>query len=172
MFFLGMVLAVLIVIAVYDLYHFVIPNELVLLLGVIAVAESGYRLYEGMAYTALLNPVLSALGAFMFFASLWKFSKGRWIGFGDAKLAIPLGFMAGFPAVFSLVVLSFWIGAVLSVALLGLQQLSHRGKLSLQFYGAELTMKSEIPFAPFLILGFILSTIYRIDVLTIITYVF
>lgn len=170
-FLLAIIAAILIVIAVYDVYHFIIPNELVLLLSFGVAAYVGYDVVESGEWTALLPASLSALGAFLFYAGLWKVSEGRWIGFGDAKLAIPLGFFASFPAVFSTIVLSFWVGAAVSVSLLLVQKLLERGQRPLQFFGTPLTMKSEIPFAPFLIIGFILSTIYGVDVLELIAYV-
>lgn len=171
MFLTGVLFALLIVISVYDLYHFVIPNELVILVSVVTLSMFGVELFYGAPLKLLLPALLSSLGAFLFFGGLWKVSGGRWIGFGDAKLAVPLGFLAGFPTVFSLIVLSFWIGAIVSIFMLGTQALLKRGQIPLRFFGAPLKMSSEVPFAPFLIAGFILSYFYGVDVLELVAYV-
>lgn len=172
MFMLGILFSVLIVVAVYDIYHLIIPNEFVFALSAIALLWQGMAAYEAFSLAELINPALSALGAFAFFGGLWKVSGGRWIGFGDAKLVVPLAFIAGFPAVFSLVILSFWVGAAVSVLWLLVQKITERGKVPLRFLGQNITMKSEIPFAPFLIVGFLLSVFCEIKVMSLVAYVF
>lgn len=94
-------------------------------------------------------------------------SKGKWIGFGDVKLALPFGLIVGLEGVFSMVVFSFWIGALVSVTLLGLERLSKRGKVRLHFLSSPLTIKSEVPFAPFFISGFLLVQLLHADIFTI-----
>jgi len=169
---LGVLVTLLIVTTVYDIYHYVIPNEFVLAIGVVALTWHGLGLYNGLPFLSLVVPLLAAIGAFGFFAGLWLVSKGRWIGFGDAKLALPLAFMASFPASFSMVILSFWVGAVVSLLFLLSQKICERGKVSLRFFGSSITMKSEVPFAPFLIVGFVLSTFFGVEVLSLVSYVF
>jgi leader peptidase (prepilin peptidase)/N-methyltransferase len=66
------------------------------------------------------------------------------MGFGDAKLVLGLGFFLGFPNALWATVLAFWIGGFVGIVLL----LVRAGKA---------TMKSELPFAPFLVLGTLLS---------------
>ena len=73
------------------------------------------------------------------------------MGFGDAKLGLSIGLLLGGGAGFSAVILAFWIGAVL-------------GLLSL-IGNRNITMKSEIPFAPFLVLGSWLSLVFGLDLL-------
>jgi prepilin signal peptidase PulO-like enzyme (type II secretory pathway) len=119
----------------------------------------------------ILSRIGAGFGAAFFFWGLWYVSKGRWIGFGDAKLALPLGMLVGIGDVFSMVVFSFWIGAGVSLVLLGIQKLLKRGKTSLRFLSTPITMKSEVPFAPFLILGFIAVHFLHADIFDI-TYTF
>ena len=95
---------------------------------------------------------------------MWLVSKGRWIGFGDVKLAVPLGILVGSSLVFSMVVFSFWIGAAISLLLVGLAKLQ-RGKLRLRFGLRGLTIKSAVPFAPFLIAGSLFTLFTHINVL-------
>jgi len=171
MFLTGILFALLLIVAVYDVYHYIIPNELVILISGVVLAFFGIEILAGTALTSFVPNALSALSAFAFYGGLWKISSGRWIGFGDAKLAIPLAFLAGYPGVFSMIVLSFWVGALVSMTLLGIQYLLKRGQIRLPIFGSLLTMKSEIPFAPFLIAGFILSYFYGVDVLSLIGYV-
>lgn len=168
---LFILVAVLVVISVYDLYHLVIPDEFVWSLVVIALVLASYQQYLGFDVWLLLYNLLASGLAFLFFSGLWWYSRGQWIGFGDAKLAIPLGFIVGFPAVFSMLVLSFWIGAVLSLGIISFQYLHKRGQLGLRLSSRRLTIKSEVPFAPFLILGFLAVLLFHIDVLTLTSYV-
>src|SRR3989344_4664509 len=75
---------------------------------------------------------------FINFLFLFLISKGKWIGFGDVKLAILLGFLLGFPNILSGLFLSFFFGAIIGLILMFLNK---KG------------LESEIPFAPFLIIG-------------------
>lgn len=171
--------SILVVVTVYDLYHFIIPDELVGYLSMLALA--GVMLdgwLRGFDWELLAMNLAAALLAFSFYGGLWLYSKGRWIGFGDAKLAAPLAFVAGWPGVFSLIVVSFWVGAVVSIFLLLVP------RIQLCVYnllysnpvvakdGKSFTMKSEVPFAPFLVLAFLGVVWLQLDVLSITSYVF
>ncbi len=165
-------MAVLVIVSVYDLYHFVIPNEFVWALGGAAVLDIAFHLYLKFDWWFLASAALASLAAFSFFAGLWWYSSGKWLGFGDAKLAMPLAALVGLSGVFSMLVFSFWIGAIISLLLLGYQKLqSKRGQLHLRFVQAPLTIKSEVPFAPFMILGFLTVYLGGYDVLTLFSYV-
>lgn len=164
--------AVLIVVAVYDMYHLVIPQSFVWTLVFLAVVFLGVQYIILPSWWMVGEHVLAGLLAYGFFAFLWKVSGGRWIGYGDAKLAAPLGAIVGLLGAFSMVVLSFWIGTVISLGLIFWQGLQRkRGQPHLRFLATPLTMKSEVPFAPFLILGFLAVYLVRADVLDFIAYV-
>lgn len=72
-------------------------------------------------------------------------SNERWMGSGDIKIGLGFGFLLGYPRALLFLFLSFIIGATVGVLLLLLK----KGKL-----------KSEVPFAPFLIAAAIISLIY------------
>ena len=167
---------ILLLVTVYDLYHMIIPNEFVIAIMVLAL------LWFGVSHTldiTILPSLLAQLGAGVatagFFGLLWFVSRGRWIGFGDVKLAFPLGFLVGLSGVFSLITLSFWIGALVSLGLIGVMRVRaliaqwlrqrtfpHRAIVNSTRY---LTMKSEVPFAPFMIAAFLLVWLLHLQVL-------
>lgn len=160
-----------VVTVVYDYYHYVIPDEFTvgfLALAALQVAFSGYT--GTFSLTELGLTGLGSVGASGFFFALWYLSSGRWLGFGDVKLAFPLALMVGAGGAFSFVVLSFWIGALVSLALLLGLWVARRGQPHLQFTGRPLTMQSAVPFAPFLIASFLLVRFFSVDVLTLLTY--
>lgn len=154
----------LMVIAVYDFRHTIIPDELTLGVGVVSLLMLLYHFFLFGNVGVLVGNILAGVLAGGFLWVLWFISKGRWIGLGDAKLALPLGIIAGSAGALSMVVLSFWIGALISVSLLGMVWLLKKGKTVLHFLPRTLTMKSEVPFAPFLILGFILAHFFHADI--------
>ena len=169
--FLAAIVSVLIIIVVYDLRHFIIPDEYVVALIILAVGLISMEVYESGEFARITEALGSAVIASAAYGGLWWISGGRWIGLGDVKLAAPLGALVGWPLTFSLVVWSFWIGAVVSVALLALQALAIRGKKHLRIGGPPLTIKSEVPFAPFLALAFVVTYFGALDVLDLTRYV-
>lgn len=164
-------ISIFMLIVVYDLRHTIIPDELTLMVGGVTFILMGYEYLLNHDLMLIISRMGAGFGAAFFFWGLWYMSKGRWIGFGDAKLALPLGMLVGLGNVFSMVVFSFWIGAGVSLLLLGVQKLLKRGKTSLRFLSTPITMKSEVPFAPFLILGFIVVHFLHADIFDI-TYTF
>lgn len=169
LFTLGIV-SVLVVIAVYDIYHMIIPDELTLALLALMLGSQFYSLILGMPLTVFAWNIVAALLGSLFFLLLWRFSAGRWIGFGDVKLVIPLALGVGYTSVFSLVVLAFWIGAVIGLIILAAQKLKSRGQPHLRFLPSRLTMKSAVPFAPFLILSYLAIIFLGIDVISLLSY--
>ncbi len=147
------VMALLVVITVYDLRHKIIPDLFAFLLGALTLVK--VLISGSLIYGLLAGPIV-ALPFFL----LWLFSSGRWIGLGDSKLSLSIGWFLGLSYGFSAIVLGSWIGAVVGLSLVGIGKLRDRG-LNLRF--KKLTMKSEIPYAPFLIAGLLLTYFFSID---------
>lgn len=163
---------ILVVVTVYDIDHMIIPHEFVASLCIIAVLYLGYGWWSGeLLPISIMWHGVAGVGAGLFFYVLWWYSDGRWIGLGDAKLALPLGVLTGPTLVFSLVVLAFWIGTIISLGVMAFRYLKKRGQPHLRFLTTNLTMKSEVPFAPFLVLAFICTFWLGVNVLDWFSYV-
>jgi len=163
---LWLILAILVIITVYDFYHFIIPDSLTLALTVSVAGLLAMQTYLGLiSVDGLLLDMGAAAGGVLFFLFLWLISKGAWIGFGDVKLAFPLGLLVGAQLVFSFVVLAFWIGAALSLTIIGVLYLHNRGKAGLQLPTTTLTMKSAVPFAPFMVASSLVILFTQFNVL-------
>jgi leader peptidase (prepilin peptidase)/N-methyltransferase len=161
---------VLILITVYDYYHFIIPDEMTAALMVLMTAWIGWQYWLGALTPYSLGVLIAAsVAGASFFFSLWFVSRGQWLGFGDVKLAIPLGLWVGATSVFSFIVVSFWIGAAISLLILAWQKYE-RGKRRLHLSAETLTMKSAVPFAPFMIAGAALVYITQFDVLSLFSF--
>ncbi len=159
LFFSWVLVSVLLAISLYDLAHFIIPNELVLIVAAVGVAAYSYQNWP-LALTDFSNGLLLVLVAAGFYAVLWKYSAGRWLGFGDVKLAAALALFLTLEEAFSMVVLSFWIGAVVGLLLVFLPVLLQRHVPTHR----SLHMRSEIPFAPFIVAAFLVVYIYELSV--------
>lgn len=160
------IVSVLIAIAVYDLRHTIIPNALVYTFIALALGVHGSSVLT-LSPVALVEYVaVVALGGIATAAplyALWLFSGGRWMGFGDVKLALGIGLVLGIGGGLSALMLAFISGALIGVALVYLPRVLQR--LSLSVARAGFTIKSEIPFAPFLIAGFFLVYFFDVDVM-------
>jgi prepilin signal peptidase PulO-like enzyme (type II secretory pathway) len=151
-------ISLLIVIFSYDLRHKIIPDifsfgfALLALMRLALFYQTDLFSYPG--FIDLLAGPLVALP----FALVWLASKGQWMGLGDAKLAIGIGWFLGLVGAVSALCLAFWIGAVVSVGLLLIQKHMRKRK--------RLSMKSEVPFAPFLVVGLIIVYFFPMDILS------
>ena len=145
-------------IAVYDMKHKIIPDGLVYTF--IALCFISFLVRTGMGdifHGALFGGTLAGPITALPFALLWFVSRGRWMGFGDAKLALGIGWLLGLPYSLTGVMFAFWIGTVVSLGLIGIE------KLRLNSKPQGHTIKSEIPFAPFLITGMYVELFLHFD---------
>lgn len=145
--------ALLLAIAVYDARHTIIPDAWVYAFDVLAFVL-GIWMHPTLWYLFVLAGITTALPLF----TLWVISRGAWMGLGDVKLAIGMGFFLGPLFGIVAVFLAFIIGAVVSLlVLLPLPYyvaLYKRGIAGLGHTRAHFTMKSEVPFGPFLVAAF------------------
>lgn len=147
-----LIASLLIAMSVYDFRHKIIPDGMVFTFIALSIVTFfiTHPLSEILSFPVSLD-LLAGPILFSFFASLWLVSSGKWMGFGDAKLAIGVGFLLGFSGGVYAIMLAFWIGAAVSLILIFLQ------KLKISKFG--LSLKSEIPFAPFIILSVFIQLI-------------
>lgn len=122
-----------IVISVHDLRHTIIPDEFV-----------GVLVFFGLIRALTLETRWEVIGTGLllsgFFAAIWHFSHGRAMGLGDAKLTLAIGWLLNPVQAFTAVTLAVWIAAAVGIGLLVARQ-------------SSITMKTEMPFGPFLALG-------------------
>ncbi|MFZ3020431.1 MAG: prepilin peptidase, partial [Minisyncoccia bacterium] len=138
-------------ISIYDLRHTIIPNTWVLFLTIVSFLYVTVSYWNNLHVLAL--SVLSG-GIFgLFFFALWLISRGRWMGLGDAKFAFALGMFVGMPKLFSAWALSFWIGAIMVLLYYLVESAISANGRKLSRITTPITMKSEVPFGPFLFLG-------------------
>jgi len=138
-----------VVITVYDLRTKLIPDVFSFTLAGVAFVllfVNGGVVSLPSVWNLLAGPLL-----FLPFYVLWKVSDGRWLGLGDGKLALGIGWFLGLSSGGTAVMLAFWIGAVVSVGIIVVQKLLEY--TSAVTTGEHLTLKSEVPFGPFLVLG-------------------
>ncbi len=156
--FFGTVFSVLIVVALYDAKHKIIPDSLSFIFGCLGFVY--YLVTFAGQYASTESLIHLTAGPFLFlpFFLVWFFSGGAWMGLGDAKLAVGIGWLLGLAGGLSAVIIGIWAGAIWSVTLMLLQKARSR---------KQLTMKSEIPLAPFLILGTFISFVIQPDIFNI-----
>jgi leader peptidase (prepilin peptidase)/N-methyltransferase len=146
----------LIVLSVYDIKHKILPDQLVFLFAGIALIGLFFLRGDALIlHTPSLSQILAGIILPAPFSFLWYISKGRWMGLGDAKLMIGIGFLLGLSAGTAAIVVSFWIGALVSILLMIFGSC---------LKGRHLTWKSAIPFGPFLALGTIIILFSGLDI--------
>jgi len=129
----------LIIIFVYDLKYYLIPDSVVysgigvtFLYRVFEIWNFGnWDLFWNLEFGIwILAP--------LFFLAIYLLSRGRWLGFGDVKLAILMGLFLGWPNILIALFCAFFLGALVGVSLV---------------LSGKKAWKSQVPFGPFLIAG-------------------
>lgn len=123
--------------AVYDWRWMLLPDAFMLpTIAISALYVLILSAYFGQ--NVLLARGIGALVFAGFFGALWGFSKGKWLGDGDIRLAVVMGLILSTPQLITAVFFSFNIAAVASIVLLATKRK---------------TRKDVIPLGPFLIVG-------------------
>lgn len=154
---LNFIFATILLISVYDLRHFIIPDSFLIAFFIFSLI---WNLSIFQSFNFLLLHFIFGIIITLPFLFLFVISKGRWLGFGDVKYIFVIGFFLGFAQGISAVILSFWIGAFFALILFVLKKLHFR----LPMFKNGLTIKSEIPFGPFLSLGILISFFFNLDI--------
>ena len=154
------IFSLLIVLSITDFRHFIIPDEISIILAVLgiglmilagsgspAIPENGFVSDSFLGHYALLfgsfgnvwaNHAVAAVLAAVFFGLIIVLSRGKAMGWGDFKLAGALGLIFGWPDILAVLAFSFVAGAAFSVFLMA---------------NKKKKMKDEVPFGPFLAIG-------------------
>ena len=133
-------LVILLFIVLYDLRHTIVPPYASGLLVLVSVLFAYVAYGSGQLLgVVLITSGMIAFGFFLFFF----LSHGRMMGLGDSPVALSLSLIAG-PFALAGLLFSFWIGALIGIGILVTRPKGHR-------------MGIEVPFVPFLALGYLLA---------------
>lgn len=131
----------------YDAKWFLLPDRImVILIGIAA----GVAVWNIVTSPQPLETLWSTVGAVLIlsglYLSLWLFSHGAWVGFGDVKLGLALGLLlSDWQLAFLTLFIANLIGAAVVIP----------GLLS-----KKLSRKTHVPFGPFLIAGFFIALFF------------
>ncbi len=153
--------AILIIMSIIDIRHYVIPDNFIVGGIIVALLSDlffyfislknsifpscglnflgGYLNYFNCQMNFLVSYLLGAIviGGFLFL--IYALTKGKGMGFGDVKLGVLLGLMLGLTNGILALILSFIIGSIFAIILLIFKKKN---------------LKAQVPFGPFLSLGF------------------
>ena len=150
------IISTLVVIFVYDLLWYIIPDTAVFAAMFFSIVFYASRFFYELYLTGsanfeiLTNPFLAAVLAFSIFMTIFLVSAGKWMGFGDVKYAALMGLVLGFPDIVVGLFLSFFLGAIIGLSLIALKKKE---------------ISSEIPFGPFLVSGTLAALFFGKDLI-------
>jgi len=147
---LYIMISIYIVIIAYDMRHKMIPD-----LFSYSVAFIALLFIFMTSPVSLMSHIISGICAFLFFFVFWFLSKGKWMGLGDGKLALSLGFLLGPTSSIPALLIAFWSGAIVTLLVLIYEKVLSKD--------IGINMKSEIPFAPFIIFGLLITFFLHIN---------
>jgi leader peptidase (prepilin peptidase)/N-methyltransferase len=154
-----------IVLSAIDVRLRIIPDQSNVLLGICAIILGMLKLSGTIPTSAFTGPysevlggsanvVLNMLGGGLFALALFGgtilLTRGRGMGLGDLKLAIPLGLILGWPDMLVATIAAFVLGSIVGLLLIA---------------DKRATMGGAIPFGPFIVLGFYVAIFYGESIL-------
>lgn len=142
--FYGGFFSALLVIFVFDWKHLEIPMPILwlalswTLIFLLMLDWLNFQPGMDILSSRIFSGNLAGLLAFSFFFTLAFGSREKWMGMGDAYLALLIGLGLGLGKILPALMLAFFLGSLLGIALI---------------IAKKKTLKSQIPFGPFLISG-------------------
>ena len=127
-----------VIVTIIDIRIRIVPNELLLVMIVIGIAFQAVQ----FGFMAILTSAICMIAMMVFFtivAGIIGFDK---VGAGDVKLAGAMGLVLGYPNIISAMIImcaGFVIFSVVGIVI------------------RKLTMKSMLPFAPFMMIGMVVA---------------
>ncbi len=142
----------LVVIFMTDLRFYLIFDSVTFPMMVFAFAINVFILSNSSNWLEVIGYlVLAGLVGGGFFYIQHFISKGKWIGGGDIRLGVLMGFMLGWPNIIVGIFFAYIIGAFVSIILLT---------------GQKKKMKSQVPFGVFLAIGTLIALLWGEGIMT------
>ena len=138
------IIAVMIVIFIYDLHWYLIL-DIVTLPACFIIFILNLILGFG-----LWNLLISGIIGGSFFLIQFVISKGKWIGGGDIRLGLLMGLALGWPGVLTAIIISYFIGSIVGLGLI---------------MAGKKKWGSEVPLGIFLTVGTIITLFWQTQIL-------
>ncbi len=142
----GLWMLVLEAVSLVDIECYLLPKKIILpAIGGVEIALALLALTEGKD-SLIVGAIAGAVVGFTILLALWRITHGN-LGFGDVRLGALCGAMEGFiglDRVVIAIVIGFFVAAIVSLILIALRRV---------------TLKSTVPFGPFLALGAVVSVL-------------
>ncbi|MBM2820414.1 MAG: peptidase protein, leader peptidase (prepilin peptidase) [Candidatus Berkelbacteria bacterium] len=137
---LAIIASILVVISIYDMLHYEVPDILSYLGILFALGFVFVKLYSASSlnWESIIPYGYAILAAGGFLGFLVIISKEKWMGAGDILLGILMGILLGMPNVLTALFVAFISGSLIGLILIA---------------GRKKTIKDAVPFGPFLVLG-------------------
>lgn len=139
------IFSILTVIFVHDLKTQLVPEQFVW--AAVFLAFLGGWYFGGFTFGNMLIGGLIGGG---FLGLLALLSREKWMGYGDFKVGLILGFLTGYPTALFTLFLAFVLGSVVGVIYILFKNKKVDG----------MSLKTALPFAPFLIFSTLIGLIY------------
>ncbi len=140
----------LLVISVYDIKHKMIPDPFVYAFDILALVSlfvgGNSWVHQPGLWSLLAGPILA-----LPFALIFLVSKGAWIGFGDIKLTLGIGWLLGLGGGINALILAVWIAALAGIFWMLVTYKKFKPGM-------------ELPFGPYLIIGMYLVLLFGVQV--------
>ena len=135
-----------VVVAVVDLKFYLIPTTFVYGASLIALVYNYFYLDSPI----FIEHVLAAFAVALLFLLIVLITRGKGMGQGDIVLVFLIGMVLGYGGTFAAMFLAFLLGAIVSIFLI--------------VFGRK-KFGQTIPFAPFLIGGFLVSLFWQNEII-------
>jgi leader peptidase (prepilin peptidase)/N-methyltransferase len=145
------IIASFIVLAVYDLRWYLLPDKVLLPIIIPAAIILIGEAIPTKALAVVYGPVLAALLVGGAFYALAAVSRGKWMGGGDIKLVFVMGLLLGLQRTAVAMAIGCISAAIVGVFLIAIKRKSRQ---------------DSIPFGPFLIAGTLIAYLYGGQILS------
>ncbi|MDD2871082.1 MAG: prepilin peptidase [Candidatus Gracilibacteria bacterium] len=142
------IIGMLYTIMLKELHEFIDITLIIASIGLLYLFK--YLFDINLGQIAILNGVVGALAIYIFFYLQILVSRGAWMGGGDLRIAIMIGLILGISFSFAGLMLTYFVGSLIGVGFIVINRIKNKGK----------KFNTQIPFGPFLAIGFFLTVFY------------
>ncbi|MFK7780399.1 MAG: prepilin peptidase [Candidatus Gracilibacteria bacterium] len=154
------IIGILYIIMLKELHEIIDISLILLSIGILYLfkIQTGINLSD----IAILNGLIGVLIIFLFFFTQIMISRGKWMGGGDLRIAIMIGLILGVSFSPPGLMLTYMAGSIIGTLFIIQNRIKNKGG----------NLNTQIPFGPFLAIGFFLTIFYSTEIGNIISIYF